>query len=831
MITDRCPLCPGKYKCTKPIGPTKPGGLAFIGEANGWQEERKDEPFVGPTGREVNEGYFPICGIRRPDVWIGNAIRCLPDTPQNKLDLKKEKHRELLESCSSHFLHPSLEHIKPRLIIPMGAFACHAISPDIDLELQHGIPIETSYGTAFPMYHPAGGIHEPKKMLHIRTDWARLRKYLRGTLDIAYDEYEGAEDYTEIDDPYEINEDMSGMQDLPLACDTENARDGTPFCLTYSVFPGRARLIRATNLAALEHLQRFLNEWEGPILWHNWLHDNKITDRMGLRFPRRRIVDTMVRVFELGNLPQGLKALSYRELGMKMLDFDDLVSPHSAKIVLSYLREAMSYDWPKPPKESTRQADGSIKDKQPQSMRSKIKRFLTAVGKDPDKNVFDAWDNWEESHELIEETIGRYPSKCITHAAEADWELTKWYACLSKRSKVSTPNGYMDIGDIVRDRYTGEVYTYNLKTNSIETRPVIAHYRIQHTEPVQWMSIETSHTRIGKWGNIGTRYTPDHKVLTPEGYKRVDVLRQRDQIYLPVGELNSIEWQVVYGSLLGDGTVSKRNSGGWCNLRVTHNERQKPYLYWKASLLTNLNPNIALIPARSKIINDRETNSGCNHYGFATIQHPELVSVRKESYIIPGYKNVGAWINKLDQLGLSIWYQDDGTLVSGRYPRLYTLGFVKDDVDTLRAMLTARFGLESNCYETAREGQWAISIPASSCDRFFGLIAANVHPCMQYKLPNDWLSCYTPAKALPPKGLVLSSVDRVYTNPSTPGRTGEVYQSYCIDVKETHNFLTMGEIAHNCRDADALRRFWPVLRHMERQVRHRPQESWRDTAQ
>ena len=64
----------------------------------------------------------------------------------------------------------------------MGVLACYAIDPDINLELQHGIPVETAWGTVYPMWHPSAGLHEPKKMLAIRNDWVRLGKYLKGKL-------------------------------------------------------------------------------------------------------------------------------------------------------------------------------------------------------------------------------------------------------------------------------------------------------------------------------------------------------------------------------------------------------------------------------------------------------------------------------------------------------------------------------------------------------------------------------------------------------------------------------------------------------------------------
>jgi hypothetical protein len=97
------------------------------------------------------------------------------------------------------------------------------------------------------------------------------------------------------------------------AYDTETIRGGNPFCITLSNCPGTGRLIRATNLSTLETtiLARYMEG--GTILFHNWLFDGEVVEEMGLRFPWRRIVDTMVKVFHLGNLPQGLKALVLSE--------------------------------------------------------------------------------------------------------------------------------------------------------------------------------------------------------------------------------------------------------------------------------------------------------------------------------------------------------------------------------------------------------------------------------------------------------------------------------------------------------------------------------------
>jgi hypothetical protein len=278
------------------------------------------------------------------------------------------------------------------------------------------------------MYHPAGGIHEPKKMLQIRTDWTRLRKYLVGKLRIPQDKYAGQEQYEEVTSCNQLRFILGSgdCNDYTMACDTEIKRNGEPFCLTFSIWPGTGYLIKSTRIDILEVFQEYLNQWMGHILFHNWLFDSLVVQRMGLRFPVHKIKDTMEMIFTLGNLPQGLKTIAYRELGMTMQDFDDLVTPYANPLVLDYYRRAYLEEWPKPDPQMVRDKDGRWKVYQQQSMGAKLKRFFTDLNKDPDKDLFTAWDNWEDCQEMIEKELGAWPGKCITYVP---MEKVIHYAC------------------------------------------------------------------------------------------------------------------------------------------------------------------------------------------------------------------------------------------------------------------------------------------------------------------------------------------------------------------------------------------------------------------
>lgn len=421
---ERCALCPNVNTCIPPTIPDVNIYTMFIGEAPGYDENRAGEAFVGKTGKEFKLHYLPLAGLKPEHCYITNAIKCMPTTSKGKLDPNKKAHLELLQSCCDAHLYREIAEIQPALLVPMGAFACRAIDTDINLDMHHGRPFLTRLGIwAFPMWHPAGGLHEPKKMLQIRNDWMRLKRYLKGTLDVMEDEHP-IPDYRVMETANDIYDDITTT--IPLAGDTETSRSLGPYCLTYSQAPGTGRLIRADRPDLLAVFQEALDQWESIIIFQNWLYDWPVTEEMGLKFPHARMRDTMIRSFHLGNLPQGLKALAYRELGMAMQDFEDLVKPYSTQQVIGYYRRAYDEDWPKPEGGLVRGDDMRWKVYKPQSMHTKLKVFFTNYMKNEDKDVFKAWENWEADHARVEAVMGKWPGLDIAHVP---FDRVLHYAC------------------------------------------------------------------------------------------------------------------------------------------------------------------------------------------------------------------------------------------------------------------------------------------------------------------------------------------------------------------------------------------------------------------
>src|ERR1700722_14181018 len=86
IVLDRCPLCPNINDPIPCDGPEQ-CDIFFIGEAPGAMEQKQGKVFVGKTGQELNNHYLPLAGLKREDVRIGNAIKCLPPGHAGKLDI------------------------------------------------------------------------------------------------------------------------------------------------------------------------------------------------------------------------------------------------------------------------------------------------------------------------------------------------------------------------------------------------------------------------------------------------------------------------------------------------------------------------------------------------------------------------------------------------------------------------------------------------------------------------------------------------------------------------------------------------------------------------
>ncbi len=127
--------------------------LMFIGEAPGADEDEQGEPFVGKAGQLLTK-IIQATGLQRADVYIGNILKCRPDTPGQSAGNRKPTADEMA-TCIP-YLHEQIDLIRPRVVVALGATAVEGLlGKTVGItklrgtwKTYRGIPL-------MPTYHPA----------------------------------------------------------------------------------------------------------------------------------------------------------------------------------------------------------------------------------------------------------------------------------------------------------------------------------------------------------------------------------------------------------------------------------------------------------------------------------------------------------------------------------------------------------------------------------------------------------------------------------------------------------------------------------------------------
>lgn len=159
-----CELCRGR--ATPVPGAGNPEAeVLFIGEAPGMHEDRQGLPFVGNSGKFLNEMLESI-GWSREDVFVTNVVKCRP--PGNRDPLPDE-----IMACASH-LDSQIAALDPVMIVTLGRFSMARWFANERISRIHGQPREVGKRVVVPMYHPAAALHQPSLRETIKADMQKL---------------------------------------------------------------------------------------------------------------------------------------------------------------------------------------------------------------------------------------------------------------------------------------------------------------------------------------------------------------------------------------------------------------------------------------------------------------------------------------------------------------------------------------------------------------------------------------------------------------------------------------------------------------------------------
>ena len=153
MVCVKCPhLAASRRNVVFGVGNIN-AGLMFIGEAPGADEDEQGEPFVGKAGQLLTK-IIQTMGLQRGDVYIGNILKCRPDTPGQTAGNRKPTADEM--STCIPYLHEQIDLIRPKVIVALGGTAVEGLlGKTIGItklrgmwKTYRGIPL-------MPTYHPA----------------------------------------------------------------------------------------------------------------------------------------------------------------------------------------------------------------------------------------------------------------------------------------------------------------------------------------------------------------------------------------------------------------------------------------------------------------------------------------------------------------------------------------------------------------------------------------------------------------------------------------------------------------------------------------------------
>jgi hypothetical protein len=265
--------------------------------------------------------------------------------------------------------------------------------------------------------------------------------------------------------------------------------------------------------------------------------------------------------------------------------------------------------------------------------------------------------------------------------------------------------------------------------------------------------------------------------------------------------------QVLYGSLLGDGGVYKKIENN-AHYSSTHGIAQKEYLMWKKEILgQELDMHDYFVEK-----NGYSQKPAHRIYSGNTKTLNKIVSFRKDF----------EGIEKLDALGLAVWFMDDGSSSDSSNFTLHTEGFSYEQHVFLKDFLFRKFeisvdisgytksdtGVFYNVLRGKNEAFW----------RLYDICGKYIHPTMLYKVEgllrqsvftcrhcgetlrriedgSRYCFCCTKKECQSVHKKILHK-DKVLKS-SDAGKTKKMYD---FTVKDNHNFFANGFLVSNCAD-------------------------------
>lgn len=170
---EKCGLCHGR---TQPVlGAGVPNSkIVIVGEAPGKNEDEQGKPFVGRSGKLLDQMLAEVGLSREKNVFITNIVKCRP--PENRDPLPEE-----CAACRE-YLDRILAIVDPKVILCVGRISAQRLfDPNFRVTRQHGETREVDGRLVMGTFHPAAVLRNPSYRELMEADLQKLASIIQET--------------------------------------------------------------------------------------------------------------------------------------------------------------------------------------------------------------------------------------------------------------------------------------------------------------------------------------------------------------------------------------------------------------------------------------------------------------------------------------------------------------------------------------------------------------------------------------------------------------------------------------------------------------------------
>lgn len=202
--------------------------------------------------------------------------------------------------------------------------------------------------------------------------------------------------------------------------------------------------------------------------------------------------------------------------------------------------------------------------------------------------------------------------------------------------------------------------------------------------------------------------------------------------------MNKKDRSILYGMATGDGCLYV--NGSTARLVIGHGPKQLDYLKWKAEKLHSIfggKPvNVYTYTSFNRQVGKTYTNHQlAKSHNYFRQMHRVMKPTGEKKY-------TRKWLDFLDDVGLAIWYMDDGAGTLCRNKQGRTSGCMtristycsEEEALILRKWFEDKYNISPKFDVDRRSNKYSLRFNTTESKRFVEIVSPHIIPCMKYKI-------------------------------------------------------------------------------------------------